>query len=169
MLKCVLKILIPLICAQLLLLSSAFCNESKDSGVFLEKGKMGSKRVFYIFNGKKREVVLKDTQFFEPKYLSKSEDGLYIVFLDEDAGSRYDSNIYLHDIKKNKTSSLYMRNVSPAFVKHIEWFDTHSFILQVTTDTQMTFLIGERGLYTSGAFVVKFGSDYSIDSIYKLN
>ena len=111
---------------------------------------------------------MKGEYFMSPVHLMRSEEDRYILFVDSIEDNRFDSYLYLHDIKKNKTNALLMRNVKMEFVKRVKWFDSHSFMVKFASSEHLNFVIGNFGPFDKGTYIIKFNEDLEIDNMSEM-
>jgi hypothetical protein len=148
---------------------SGFCEEKKDEGIIVEESKASPyKKIFYLKDGKKVEIKVKGEYFMSPVHLMRSEDGRYIMFFDSIEDNRFDSYLYLHDIKKNKTKNLLMRNIKIGFIERAKWFDSHSFMIKIASIKDINFVIGNFGPFNRGTYIIKFNEDLEMDNMKKV-
>jgi hypothetical protein len=142
--------------------------ESDDIGISFKPGKYESKRIFFLKDGKEQEIKLKGELFVDPVSFKKSSDGDHILFLDAVDYNEFDSYVYLYDIKKDKTHQLILRNIRLKFMRDFEWFDTHSFIIDIFSTQRLNFTIGHYGPIYNGIFLVKFDDDFKVIDLKKI-
>lgn len=147
---------------------SGFCGDLSSVGLMIEEGTYETKRIFYEKSGKKLELKVKGESFIAPKEFKRSGGGRFILFIDSLEDNEFDSYVYLYDTARYRTGGLLMRNVKVSYIHRIEWYDSHSFLINILSDKYFNFTIGNRGPFYNGTYLIKFDDDFNVVQMNKL-